>query len=134
VAEYLRWRRAEDVAAAAADPWSGRVDDAAADMIYEPVTVTRWRRTVPSVVSWRAWLHETFDVYDGMPQAIDRGDFDAIRGDGRRPLRTQADYLADVVPALARLLMAATGERAATAHLARLVGVSPRTVGRYRVD
>lgn len=140
-AGYLEWRKAEDAAARANEPWAGRVDAVAgwgADeplpeaMHEEPVTVTRWRRTIPTVETWRAWLHEAYDRFDGMPEWIDRGDFDAIAATPDTAPRTQADYLADVVPKLDRGLAAVRGRRPTTAELARLLGVSRRTVGRYR--
>jgi hypothetical protein len=129
----LRWRRAEEAAAAKNEPWAGRVDDVAADMIVEPVTVNRWRRTVPSVRAFRAWLHEAWDGYEGMCAAIDRGDFDSLRAVDRPKPRTQADYLAEVVPMLDAAL--SDGETPASAHhLARILGVSARTVRRHRPE
>jgi hypothetical protein len=151
VEDYVRWRNAEQDAAIAAEPWAAPVDAVAAIAVWEPVTVTRWRRTIPEVEPWRAWLHETFDKYWGMAEAIDRGDFDEMRRSLPPPPRTQADYLAEVVPMLSRgdalvlvndpdegvvafLTPDREGNPRSTAELARILGVSPRTVRRYRTD
>lgn len=128
------WRQAEAKAADLSEPWPGRVDDAASEMAVEPVTVARWRKTVPSVAAWRAWLHEAFDRYDTMAEAIDRGDFDSMAGAATKPTRGRDDYLGEIVPKLAGIVTAAQGRRATTAELARRLGISRRAVGRYRTD
>jgi len=120
---YLAWRAAEERVARLSEPWTGRPDDVAGSMPADPVTVARWRRTIPSVRVWRAWLHEAFDKYDGMAEVIDRGDFDLIRGPVPTT-RTHGAYLAEIVAILARIK--------SRPEIARLLGVSPRTVRRYR--
>lgn len=103
-------------------------------MSAEPVTVARWRRTVPSTAVWRAWLHDVYDGNDGMAEMIDRGDLDAIGASMPPTTRTQADYLSEIIPAIAGALAAVRCERATTAEIARVLNVSPRTVRRHRTD
>jgi hypothetical protein len=100
----------------------------------DPATVTRWRRSMPTPEVWRAWLHRTYDSFEGMAAAIDRGAFDHLAGPTPGPARTHRDYLAEVVPQLAAIEAARSGRRATTASLAALLGVSRRTVGRHRTD
>jgi hypothetical protein len=100
----------------------------AAEMFVEPVTVTRWRRTVADIGTFRAWLHETYYRFDGMADLVERGDFDSMAATLPKPPPDDSAYLADIIPKLAQI------PNMTTSRLARLLGVSRRTVGRYRTD
>lgn len=132
VAGYLAWRRAEERAA------EGREGPAPAPLVaasgfLDVSTVWDWRRTVPSVAAWRAWLVERWPE---LAETVAAGELDDVRSaiTGPTPTAAIAAFHATMIPRLDADLSQLRGRRPSVAELARLTGASARTVKRHRAE
>jgi hypothetical protein len=135
---YREWRLAEERAAEAYGEGPAPVElvVSATPAIADASTVWAWRKVVPSVRVWRAWLAYRFGDEPGMAELIASGALDDVR---RSPMATTAydgrsRFHATIVPQLAAILTALRGRRPADTELARMTGASVRTVRRHRTD